>query len=407
MTATLDRTNTLEVIGGADTHADTVHVAVVNQLGVPLDNRQFDTTAAGYAAAVAFLGSFGVPVAAVGIEGTASYGAGLATACAGAGLKVLEVNRPDRAERRARGKSDPIDAYQAAATVLSGKAKAAPKSQDVHGLRSVQAARRAALKASTAASNQIRDLLVTAPAGLRDKYAHLGGEARIKALARCRPAQAPAEYRLALVALKSLARRHQALSAEAAELKEHMGTEARAINPYLLSLPGVGPENAAKLLIAAGANPDRLRSEASFAALCGTAPVPASSGKTTRHRYSRGGDRQANSALHNIALTRMRDEQRTRDYVERQHATGRHTGAGVMRKLKRAIAREMYRALTNPQPLPELADLRPMRLAKKITLQQAADALGTYPTKIARTEKNTHPDYDLATRYRNWLTTAA
>ncbi|WP_256840640.1 IS110 family transposase [Ornithinimicrobium faecis] len=406
MTLQLDRASTIEVIGGADTHAETVHVAAVNQLGVPLGDAEFPTTAAGYQQALEFLATFEVPVATVGIEGTASYGAGLAAACAQAGLEVLEVNRPDRSARRARGKSDPIDAYQAGLAVLSGRATAAPKSQDLHGLAAVQVARRSAVKAATAVSNQIRDLLVTAPASLRDKYRDLAGQALMAALARCRPDQGPAGHRLTLVALKSLARRHQDLSAEGAELLIELGAEARRLNPYLLSLTGVGPENGAKLLITAGANPARLRSEASFAALCGTAPVQASSGKVTRHRYSRGGDRQANSALHNIGITRAGCQERTREYLAAQRATRKHTGAGVMRKLKRAIAREIYQALTNPQPVPEVEDLRPLRKAKKITLQQAAEALGTYPTKISRTEKNTHPDYDLATRYRTWLTAA-
>lgn len=406
MTVQLDRASTVEVIGGADTHAETVHVAAVNQLGVPLGDAEFPTTGVGYGDAIAFLVSFGFPLGRVGVEGTSSYGAGLAHAARDAGLEVLEVNRPDRSARRAAGKSDPIDAYQAALAVLSGRATAAPKSQDLHGLRAVELARRSAVKASTVVSNQIRDVLTTAPAPLRDKYRHTQGRVRIAALARCRPDQAPEGHRLTLRVLKGLALRHQGLSAEAEALLDELGTEARRLNPYLLSLTGVGPENGAKLLITAGANPDRLRSEASFAALCGTAPVPASSGKVTRHRYSRGGDRQANSALHNMAVTRIRYEQRTRDYVAAQKATRRHTGAGVMRKLKRALAREVFRALTNPQPLPEVGDLRPLRKHKKITLEQAATALGTYPTKIARTEKNTYPDYDLAARYRDWLNAA-
>lgn len=198
MTATVDRASTVEVIGGADTHGETVHVAAVNQLGVPLGDAEFPTTGAGCAAAIEFLASFGVPVRQVGIEGTSSYGAGLAHAVSEAGWQVLEVNRPDRSARRMAGKSDPIDAYQAGLAVLSGRATAAPKSQDLHGFRSVQAARRSALKASTAVSNQIRDLLTMAPVPLRDKYRDLGGEVRIQALSRCRPQDAPQEYQLAL-----------------------------------------------------------------------------------------------------------------------------------------------------------------------------------------------------------------
>lgn len=405
MTGTPDP-NTVEAFGGVDTHAETVHVAVINQLGMPLGDREFATTPTGYTAAITFLTSFGVPVAKVGIEGTSSYGASLTTALTTAGLSVLEVNRPDRAQRRQRGKSDPIDAYQAATAALSGRATAAPKSQDVHGLRAIQTARRSALKAATAASNQIRDILTTAPADLREKYRPLTKTTKITKLAKCRPDQAPTHHQDTLRALRLLARRHQSLTAEAADLMDLIETETTRLNPYLLSLLGVGPENAAKLLITAGANPDRLRTQASFAALCGTAPVPASSGKVIKYRHSRGGDRQANSALHNIAITRMAYDQRTRDYAARLRATGKHTNSGILRILKRAIAREIHHALTNPQPLPDLNDLRAIRHAKNITLKQAAHALHTYPTKVSRTETGTRPDYTLATRYRDWLNAA-
>lgn len=406
MTAHRDTITTTEVTAGADTHAQTVHVAVINQIGAPLGDAEFPTTGPGYRDALAFLTSFGAPVARVGIEGTSSYGAGLSQVVAEGGLDVVEVNRPDRSHRRGHGKSDSIDAYQAAEAALSGRAHAAPKSHQVHGLRAIRTARRSALKASTAASNQIRDLLATAPSALRDTYRHLTGARRIAALARCRPERAAPEHQLALRALARLARRHQDLKAEAAELEAELRTHTAGVNPYLLSLCGVGPDNAAALLITAGANPDRMRNQASFAALCGTAPVPASSGKVQRYRLSRGGDRQANAALHNIAINRLRTDPRTRAYADKLHASGRHTDKGVLRKLKRAIARDIYQALTNPQPLPDLADLRPLRQAKNITLAQAAQALGTYPTKLSRTETGTRPDYQLAEHYRAWLTTA-
>ncbi len=206
-------------------------------------------------------------------------------------------------------------------------------------------------------------------------------------------------------ALKTLARRHQFLTQQAAELEHQIRDLARAANPHLLSIRGVGPATAAQLLITAGANPDRLRSEASFAALCGTAPVPASSGKTTRHRLSRGGDRAANHALHTIALVRMTCDPRTRDYARAQRAKGRST-AEILRLLKRALAREIFRSLTQGQTAPELADLRPTRQAKNITLTTAAHAMNTYVNKIARTELGTYPDYDLAHRYRTWLNAA-
>ena len=205
--------------------------------------------------------------------------------------------------------------------------------------------------------------------------------------------------------MKTLAQRHQFLTAQADDLEDQIRDLARTANPHLLSLYGVGPDTAAQLLITAGGNPDRLVSEASFAALCGTAPVPASSGKTTRHRLSRGGDRAANYALHTIALVRMCSDPRTRAYVQTQRDHGRDDPE-ILRILKRAIAREIFKSLTRGLTAPDLADLRPTRQAKNITLTAAAAALDTYPSKLLRTERGTYPDYDLAHRYRAWLAAA-
>jgi transposase len=210
---------------------------------------------------------------------------------------------------------------------------------------------------------------------------------------------------MVLTALKTLAQRHQYLTSQAGALQDQIRDLARAANPHLLSLRRVGPNTAAQLLITAGGNPDRLRSESSFAALCGTAPVPASSGKTKRYRLSRGGDRAANRALHTIALVRMSCEDRTRDYARAQRAKGR-SHPEIVRLLKRAIAREIFKSLTRGLVAPELADLRPARQAKNITLRAAANAMHTYPNKILRTERGTFPDYDLAARYRAWLKAA-
>ncbi|MBF6169798.1 IS110 family transposase, partial [Streptomyces gardneri] len=227
------------------------------------------------------------------------------------------------------------------------------------------------------------------------------------ALASCRPDKTDPIARAVLSALKTLARRHQFLTTEAQNLQEQIRDLVKTANPHLLSLHGVGPNSAAQLLITAGANPDRLRSEASFAALCGTAPVPASSGKTTRYRLSRGGDRQANRALHTIALVRMSSHARTREFVRTQRAKGRND-AEIRRILKRAIAREIFKSLTRGLAAPDLDDLRPARQAKNITLTAAAAAaaMDTYISKLARTELGTYPDYELAQRYRTWLTAA-
>jgi hypothetical protein len=173
----------------------------------------------------------------------------------------------------------------------------------------------------------------------------------------------------------------------------------------LLHLHGVGNTTAAQLLITVGGNPDRLRSEASFAALCGTAPVPASSGKTTRHRLSRGGDRRANNALHTIALTRMRSHPPTKAFVQRQRDQGRSTPE-ILRILKRAIAREMFKQLTKPHEGLGVHDLRPARQAKNITLHAAARALGLDPMTISRTERGKFVTPEVVARYREWLQTA-
>jgi transposase len=392
------------VIAGVDTHADTIHVGVLDTVGRELGDCQFPTTPVGYADALAFVAGFGAVIG-LGIEGTSSYGAGIARAASQARFEVREVIRPERSVRRMRGKSDPIDAYQAARAVLSGQAAAAPKDENIEALRALNNARRSAVKARTAAMNQIHHLLITAPTPVREKYRHLQQKPLVTALAACRPDTKEPTARAVLTALKTLAKRHQFLTAEADDLRGQIRNLAGEANPHLMSLYGVGPITAAQLLITAGGNPDRLRSEASFAALCGTAPVPASSGKTTRHRLSRGGDRDANCALHTIALVRMSSDPRTRTYVHAQRDNGRDD-TEILRLLKRAIAREVFKSLARGLAAPELSDLRPARQAKNITLRTAADALGTYPAKLARTELGTFPDYDLAQRYRAWLAAA-
>lgn len=393
-----------QVIGGVDTHADTIHVAAIDDLGRELGDREFLTSPVGYRDALAFLIGFGT-LSVIGIEGTSSYGAGITRAARTAEIAVREVTRPDRAARRMRGKSDPLDAYAAAHAVLSGRAEASPKDEKVDAIRALYIARKSAIKARTAAMNQIHHMLITAPAPIREKYRSLKEKPLVTAVARCRPGTQEATTRPVLYALKALAQRHQFLTAQAEDLEAQLHDLATAANPHLMSIRGVGPTTAAQLLLTAGGNPDRLRTEASFAALCGTAPVPASSGKTSRHRLSRGGDRAANSALHTIALNRMTSDPRTRDYVVRQRAIKRSTPE-ILRMLKRAIAREIFKSLTQGLTAPLLTDLRPTRQAKNITITAAAKALGTYPSKLSRTEHGTYPDYDLARRYREWLAAA-
>ena len=390
------------VIGGIDTHAETIHVAVIDQHGRPVGDAEFATTPTGYRAALAFLVGHG-RLEVIGIEGSSSYGTGITRAAQAAGIVVREVTRPDRAQRRRQGKSDPLDAYEAARAVLAGRADAPAKTEDVDALRALFTARRSAAKARQAAQVQIKQQLVTAPVRIREKYRSLSTVRLIKTLAVARPTtcEDPCE-RAAVFALRSLARRHQFLTRQIAELEDELSARIQVMAPHLLAVRGVGVAVAAQMLITAGGNPERLRNEASFAALCGTAPVPASSGKTTRHRLSRGGDRGANYALHVIATVRMTCDPVTKDFVARHRGRGR-SNAEIIRILKRAIAREMYRHLTRPAPALHVADLRDLRRAKNITQDAAAHALSVPQITISRTERGLFIDTNLVDRYRTWL----
>lgn len=342
------------VTGGIDTHGQTHHAAVIDALGRPAGDQEFVTTPAGYRALTAWLSSHGVAVDRVGIEGTGAYGAGLARHLRGAGVTLVEVDRPDRSTRRNRGKSDPIDAYAAARAVQSGVAAGTPKTRTgrVEAIRTLRLAKRSAVKARTQAMNQLHAVLLTGPAELREQLRTLTGKQLVAACARLRPAATgvalaalndpiPAATK---ATLRRLALRHQQLSAEIADIDADLLPLIKSAAPALLALQGVGVEVAAQLLATAGDNPNRLHSEAAFAHLCGVAPLPASSGRTDRHRLNRGGDRAANNALHTITLVRMRYDDRTRAYVTRRTAQGL-SKKDIMRCLKRYIARDVHTAL--------------------------------------------------------------
>jgi transposase len=290
--------------------------------------------------------------------------------------------------------SDPLDAYSAARTVLAGDGLATPKDDATTGLRALHIARRSAVKHRTAVINQIKAVLVSAPDEVREKYRGLTVLRLIEALARCRPdALSDPWAQSMLTAAKLLAQRVQFLETQAEQLQTQIDALVTQANPGLRAAYGVGADTAAQLLITAGANPHRLHSEAAFAALCGVAPVPASSGKTTRHRLSRGGDRAANNALHRIALVRLSCHQPTKDYAKRQLQGGHSkTKMEVLRKLKRAIAREMFKLLTRQITVPEYADLRPARQSKNITVTAAANHFGVWPTVISRIERGLQRD---------------
>ncbi|MEU7377994.1 IS110 family transposase [Streptomyces albidoflavus] len=338
----------IEVIGGIDTHTDVHQVAVIDTIGRHLATEAFPTTPAGYRQLLAWLRSHG-RVLVVGMEGTGSFGAELARYLRAHQIIVIEVDRPDRRARRAAVKSDPVDAYAAATAVLSGRANGTPKDRDgtVEAIRALRVVRASAVKARTQAINQIRSLIITAPAAVREALRLLTTTELIRRLAASRPGTDLTDPAAAVkLALKRLAKRHQHLSEEIADADAELRALIARTAPGLLTLPGVGTETAGQLLVTAGDNPDRLASEASFAHLCAAAPVPASSGRTDRHRLNRGGDRQANRALHTVVLVRMRHDPRTRDYVARRTLEGLKT-KDIVRCLKRFVAREIYRHLTS------------------------------------------------------------
>lgn len=257
------------------------------------------------------------------------------------------------------------------------------------------------MKARTQAANQIRDLIVTAPDELRARLRDLDSDGRVEVCARFRLGGALDPVEATKRTLRCLARRHQSLTEELAALDEAIGELCARENPALLAVRGVGSEVASALLVAAGDNPERMRSEASFAALCGTSPIEASSGKTVRHRRNRGGNRQASHALWRIVIARLTCDGRTQDYAARRRAEGK-TDREIMRCLKRYVAREIYRMLTDPPTVPNGADLRAARAAAGISLAVVADALGTRPTRISELERGIKHNADLATRYQLW-----
>ena len=392
------------VTGGVDTHRDTHVAAVVDDVGRVLGSESFPATLAGYRQLLGWMCRHG-RVATVGVEGTGAYGAGLARHLAAQGVPVVEVNRPDRQARRRRGKSDPTDAEAAARAALAGDATTVPKTADgpVEALRALRVARRSAVKAATQAANQIRDLIVTAPDPLREKLRHLSGDKRIAACAALRPGEAAADPLEATKrSLRCLARRHKDLHAEIAELDTAIASLCAALNPALLGARGVGPEVASALLVAAGDNPDRMSSEASFAALCGASPVEASSGRLVRHRLNRGGNREANQALWRIVMVRLSCDPATQAYASRRRSEGK-TDREIIRCLKRYVAREIFRLITAPPAVPNGADLRARRTAAGLTLANAADHLGTWPIRISELERGLIHDNDLAQRLAYWL----
>lgn len=339
------------------------------------------------------------------MESTGAWGAGLARYLGAQGVKVIEVDGSDRKARRFEGKSDPTDAQAAARAVLSGRARGEAKTKDglVEAVRTLEVVYHGAVKDRTRAINQFKALLVTAPEPLRACLRPLAFSAQLKRARRLGPVDnvVEAENRLAL---RELAVRIKFLDTQCQRLEVRIAELAAQASPALVGLPGVGLHVAAQLLAAAGDNPRRMGSEAAFAKLCGACPIPASSGKTSRHRLNRGGDRRANNALFTVVLVRLRHDPATRAYATRRQAEGK-TGKEIVRCLKRFVAREVYQALTNPpQDLPTGTELRAMRQRHQLSLTIVAGALATTPTRLSGLERGLVHDTRLARRCRSWLT---
>ena len=358
------------VFGGVDTHKHTHVAAVLDDAGRLLGTAAFDADTAGYAALLEWLRGHG-SVERVGVEGTGSYGAGLARSLAAADVDAAVV----------------------------------PKSADgcVEAIRTLGVARRSAVKARTVAANQIDAVVVTAPEHLKDRLRALNTARTVEACARLRHPGTDTDPVLAAAkqALRSLARRHQALTAEIKHLDAELRRLCERVNPALLGARGVGSETAAALLVA-GDNPDRMRSEASFAALRGTSPVEASSGPIVRHRLNRGGNRHANNALWRIAMVRLRVDERSIAYAARLTAEGK-TRRETLRCLKRHIAREAYKLITDPPDVASGADIRRQRTRQGLTIRCTAQALGAAPNRISELERGIIHNSSLAERYQRHL----
>ncbi|MFC7261417.1 IS110 family transposase [Streptomyces lutosisoli] len=347
-----------EVVLGVDTHGEVHVAAVVSPLGKVLGTESFPATAAGYRRLLVWARKRGT-VRRAGVEGTGTFGAGLSRYLLAQHVQVYEVNRPDRTARRLLGKSDPLDAQAAARAVLSGRAKARAKTGDgpVHSARMFKLAKDSAVKARTQAINQLKAVLVIADPALRERLSTLGNRELFRTCARLTlddgEGDEDAVAQATHITLSLLAQRIEQLTGQIDELNQRLTRLVERHTPQLLIPVGIGPDSAVTLLITMGDNPERLKTEASFAALCGVSPVEYSSGRRSSRRLNHGGDRQANAALHRIVFTRLRVDPRTQAYYERRTQEGK-TRREIIRCLKRYAAREVFnlvRTVSTDPPL--------------------------------------------------------
>ena len=344
-------TDEVEYVVGVDPHLDEHVLAVVASPGGALvAQRAVAANGRGYAQALQFAHRYAGGARVWAIEGAGHYGAGLARHLSERGEVVLEVSRSPRNERRLRGKDDSLDAVRAARAALTHEPLALPRSGPRReALRLLLVARRSAVDVRREALVQLRSVIVTAPDALRDELRGLPVQRLLERCTRLRRSSAAAPDELATrLVLRSLARRIEAATAEAGKLEAEILAHVCALAPTLLDEPGVGPIVAAQVIVA-WSHPGRVRSEAA-SRLAGVAPIPASSGQTTRHRLSRGGDRQLNRALHTVILHRRQHDPETKDYIARRVAEGK-TRRDATRLLKRYLARHLYRLLQDQEPL--------------------------------------------------------
>jgi len=345
----MSKTNPVKIIIGVDTHKD-IHVAVaINGIGAHLGTLTIPVSPKGYQNLETWARAFG-SIHAFGIEGTGSYGAGLARFLQAKGHTVVEVNRPNRQLRHQNGKSDPLDAESAARAVLGGQANARPKSADssVEMIRHLKVARDTAVKSRTQAMVTLKTIIINAPAALRQALDRIIGKMALIRHLAARPGPILSVTASAKGALRAIARRWLTLDAEIRAHDADLEALTASCVPAMLEAHGISTGTAAEMLILVGDNPERIRSEDAFAKLCGVCPVPASSGKTNRHRLNRGGNRQANAALYRVVIVRMRNHQPTLDYVKKRKADGKGK-MEIIRCLKRFVAREIFGYLCGAQ----------------------------------------------------------
>ena len=332
-----------DILIGVDTHKLTHAAVAISALGARLGSLIIPAGSAGYQALQAWAQSLG-PIRAFGIEGTGSYGAGLSRFLCEHGYPVFEVNRPNRQLRHQKGKDDALDAESAARSVLAGQATAVPKSgtSTVEMVHHLKVARDTAVKGRSQAMQTLKAIIVSAPSALREQLDSISGKMTLlRHLAALRPGPLTSTTASAKTSLRAIARRWLTLNEEIKTHDAHLEQLTSQLAPELVQAHGMGAGTAAEMLLLVGDNRERIHSEAAMAKLCGVCPIPASSGKTSRHRLNRGGNRQANAALYRVVIVRMRAHQPTLDYVKRRTAEGK-SKPEIIRCLKRFVAREIF-----------------------------------------------------------------